>query len=873
MGVLCIFTLALVLNLALTLYWIDSIFLSRKLFSFLAPLKKSIHEQPQRRFWIAFLLFLSFVFLQISLTGNVENYLDKLFFSTVQPLILWSFLVSFSSFLVEILPNDENQSVIDEFWKRSIAIFLLFFTVGTALQLLGFGFTQQSRIAGNFELTGYPIVGYQVFFAAIPALFVSYLLRKMPREPIDKNKRRLRAVDISICLILLIAALIAWEPIPVQTNMFWDVPRPPNFESYPNSDANTYDRTALNLLTVGKLQTYTYRFDEFIGRRPYLALYLAGLHSLTNSNYPEMISIQQVFFSILPILIYLLVTSLHSRPSGVLAGLLIIIRERNGLLLSDTVTGVQSQLLMSEILTLMVLVLFLLVLNNAFLKKTNRGPRFLLAGGILGVAMLIRQEVGVLLPAIAVGLLIVNRNKLRNVISQVTLLLAGMILVITPWMIRNWTVSGKIYFDVPGNRLDSIYRTLGIDRDWWKPEQSENPQSSRVEDGSFAAENLPQERKISSSAKSGSIIQPVTAFQEENDPAPTRFEIIANHFTNQLIQSVVYLPSYPLYFDLDFISKMLIGKSDRYYGGIIYSPQKYVKILPYWWSDWSGKIPPKSLVPTALVVFWIASGISAAWRKERSTALNPLFSYLGYILIYSLVRASGGRFLQEIDWIILVYFSIGMIETLNYLFWNRGEQSIPLLIEMGHNNQLARNRRFEVYPLLIGCLIFAGSLPVILEGSIPSLYNEKILSATVKVILEDPQDLLRTEDQNRLADFISEQGSAMIGKAYYPRYFEIGENLGDIRPEILGKKEDRYDYQRTEFYLIGTDTSWVLLKNEKIPDDFPNGSEVLTIGCHKDGIVDAVAVMILDGHGAIDRLYWRDDKMYVPSTCPLQESR
>jgi len=452
-GVFGIFSLALLVIFVLTIYWIDLIFISGKYFSFTSSLNKAINSQPTKRFWLTFLLILSLLFLQLSFTGTIDNYLDRIFLALIQPLLIWGFLFTFSSFLMGLLPTDRDQLIVEEFWKISGILFILFFSVGFVLQQFGFGYTETSRLYGNFDLTGYPILGYQVFLASIPALLGSYLIEKLPKTNIRKNLRKLKLFDVIICLALFLTAVVAWRAFPIQTHMFYDQPRPPNFQYYPNSDSNTYDRTALNLLTVGKLQTYTYRFDEFVGRRPYLAIYLAGLHKLTQTNYPEMISIQQIFFSLIPVLIYLLTTSLHSRPAGVLAGLLIIIRERNGLLLSDTVTGVHSQLLMSEIPTMMGLVIFLLMLNKAQTKKTNRAPYLMMAGGILGISMLIRQEVGIILPSIALGILLIDRKNLTKVFGQITLLLVGLVLVITPWIIRNWNESGKLYFDVPGNKL------------------------------------------------------------------------------------------------------------------------------------------------------------------------------------------------------------------------------------------------------------------------------------------------------------------------------------------------------------------------------------------------------------------------------------
>jgi len=246
-------------------------------------------------------------------------------------------------------------------------------------------------------------------------------------------------------------------------------------------------------------------------------------------------------------------------------------------------------------------------------------------------------------------------------------------------------------------------------------------------------------------------------------------------------------------------------------------------------------------------------------------------SYLGYITIYSLVRASGGRFLQEIDWIALVYFSIGIVEVLSYLIRNKGERTIPSLIDSPLKEQTQRvkpRNSLLIYSTTMIFLLTAGSLPVIVERLIPSSYPDEVLVDKIIEVLQKPQEVIQAEDQNRLIEFVYSEGSALVGRAYYPRYFEIGENLEDIRPEVLGNQGDRYDYQRTEFYLIGSDTIWVVLYYADIPDFLPYGSEVFAIGCKQDGTLDAVAVFVLAEEN-IQHVYWRDDKTLASFECPL----
>ena len=135
-------------------------------------------------------------------------------------------------------------------------------------------------------------------------------------------------------------AFLVWRGAPIIPNAFIDQPRPPNFQYFPNLDAVIYDRTALSLLATGKLQTYIGTGDAlWIGRRPLLAVFLAGLHWLSGGDYSQLIMIQLGFFSLLPVLVYLFTKTLHNRFSGVLTAGIIIVRNLNGSLAAGGCLG------------------------------------------------------------------------------------------------------------------------------------------------------------------------------------------------------------------------------------------------------------------------------------------------------------------------------------------------------------------------------------------------------------------------------------------------------------------------------------------------------------------------------------------------------
>ena len=72
----------------------------------------------------------------------------------------------------------------------------------------------------------------------------------------------------------------------------------------------------------------------------------------------------------------------------------------------------------------------------------------------------------------------------------------------------------------------------------------------------------------------------------------------------------------------------------------------------------------------ALNIFFITLGISVAWRQEKLVGLIPLAMFMFYDLSNGFARTSGGRYIVPIDWIVTIYFLIGVFQVI-ILFANR----------------------------------------------------------------------------------------------------------------------------------------------------------------------------------------------------------
>jgi len=398
----------------------------------------SILNKPESYFYSSRWLYILVILLILSSlimgqfffqTEATENTLQRAFLVINQPLFLGLSLVSLEGLLGLLIFSGWFKKLKSPDVYRPVLIFLILFSLGFGLIQMGYGYKNINTEQYNFDLTGTPIIGYQVILAGIIAALGLLMEEWLNKRRSTKKWASPLLKDIVISTVLFLTAFLIWKGLPLTKNTFFVQHRPPNYEYYPNSDALLYDRTAQSLLAVGEFRTYLgdenfpigYRpaliFFQVIqlqnlqdrviinpiGHRPALVFFQVILHRIAGLGYEEIINLQLAVFSLLPVLIYILGNSLHSRAAGLLAAVLIILRERNALLLGGVITGVNSKLLMSEIPTMMGIVLFLILFIQWLKRPDQRTILTLLSGGALGATMLVRQEVAVILLFAAVG--------------------------------------------------------------------------------------------------------------------------------------------------------------------------------------------------------------------------------------------------------------------------------------------------------------------------------------------------------------------------------------------------------------------------------------------------------------------------------------
>lgn len=411
--------------------------------------------------------------------------------------------------------------------------------------------------------------------------------------------------DLFIVFLIWAAGAAIWWRVPMDVlkHSFYAPYAYPLGKPLPYSDAGFYDYLSQGLLLGSG-------FFSRIPPRPLYVVFLAGLRALVGMNNYEGIMLgQTMLYAFFPVVLYLLGKRIHSRAAGVLAAFLGIFREWTNLLVSSQTRVSNSRMTLTDLPTALVLSLVALLIIS-WLQRDDRHPaRLFRAAGIFGVLLLLRTQSLLILPLLLLLILIVFFPNWKKWAQMSAVLIVGIALVITPWLVRNASITGKITFDDPNQLavLSSQYKTEG-NLNWT--------------DFDFENESL-----------SNSLL----SFALQNPGYVARF--IATHFLATEINGLLVLPH-------------------------IQPFPGFQEPVNVYWTAWDGHPSFANQLLILLYLAVIALGIGAAWRRFRWVGLTPLLFNLGYALSNGVARFSGWRYDLPADWVAYFYFGIGFIEAL-----------------------------------------------------------------------------------------------------------------------------------------------------------------------------------------------------------------
>jgi hypothetical protein len=723
----------------------------------------------------------------------------------------------------------------------------------------------------GWNLVGVPIMEQQVFVAwgaGLMVILFAHFLFTSKKWTTWLNTNRGWPIDVGIGLLIWVSAVLLWQSKPISPNWFVSNPAPPNYEYYPLSDARNYDLASQSAL-VGEGFRF---FNSKDVRRPLHAAYLTVLHLLAGQNYESVVFLQILVLALLPVALYFVTKSLSNRAAGVTAAVLIMLREANSIAASAYITSSHAKLIMVDLLVTLAVVFFafwaILWLKQAETKSLSA----LISGGSLGLAMLIRLETSVLSlsPLLLASLILLPKKKFRIWTKQIVLFFFGIIIVISPWVYRNWQISGRIFVD------SRAFRYLVIIQRFKPLEQSQPATPAATPSAPAAASPTPYPSP--STPVSPAAPQPTLAPRSGYEALQLLAEnylhlsiqnpgelvgIFAAHFLNNQIQTILIYPS--TYRALDSTIGFMGHRDFSRYWQECCSLTDYTRRLPFW-RKWDGGIPSQSILPIFLNTLILIIGITDAWRRKRLVSLMPALAMFFYFVFYAALRNSGGRYILPVDWSMALYYSIGLIQITLLLFGlikrKKLVYDLPLQHEPGDAGSppehLLRMPAFYFAVLIffsIG-LVIPGIEhrfplrydPLRSERMLDSLFNSQSIPENVRLDLRA---------------FLDNGGIALSGRGMYPQFLPAGYGTE-------GESLEARPYPRFAFTLVSTYNFDITLPVDKAPVFFPNASDSLALICSSDSNnrPDPLAVAVYDHSGSLAGLYLRSPFPHKLS-CPL----
>ncbi|MBV6394681.1 MAG: hypothetical protein HFACDABA_00247 [Anaerolineales bacterium] len=647
---------------------------------------------------------------------------------------------------------------------RPAAIFLcIFMVVWATVHFTGLGITEDTSYWAE---PGVPILGWQFALALLIGFF--FLFRSILREP--------RRSDTMISLVLWLLAVMMWMSVPLSIlkNSSYAPIQPPTNQPLPNSDAVLYDSAAQSLLAGNG-------FLREIPPRPLYILLLTGLHALFGQDYGRIVFGQTLLLALFPVVLYFLAKRLHSRAAGVIVALLAIFRELTSLWVSSETRVVNSKMLLADFVTTLALAAYLLLILRWLKDKRGSNLFAFIGGGALGILLLLRTQSAFLAPGIILLALLSLWPDWKRWILNSVIFALGMILAVSPWLARNYAVTGQASLDDPAQILmvASLY-------------SGGTPTSNN---GLFVGQT-PDEI----SARILDIIL--------QRPAYVAY-FIANHFLANTIDALLVLPIFARYDGLT-------------------AP------LHVYWFEWKTYLTPLNQFLIFIYLLVIALGLAAAWKRLRWLGLLPLIFFIFYTASTSLARISGWRYIFPADWVSYFYFGIGSVEILTGLLTLFNVDSLRL----SSDPEPASPRR-PVSParaILVACaLLLAGSLPSLAEHASAN----QIASLCADLSCFDSYNV----SASQIESFLAQPGAATLtGRVLYPRYFGRNDGLPSTNPSPAYAPRD---YPRTGFYFLVPGDMKLAVLPMKGAQPFPNAADAYLLGCQRDRYIEVKMIIFL----------------------------
>ena len=374
----------------------------------------------------------------------------------------------------------------------------------------------------------------------------------------------------------------------------------------------------------------------------------------------------------------------------------------------------------------------------------------------------------------------------------------GIGLVITPILVRNHAITGVYWVDNPSSS-QALYK--------------------RFISGSEGEIDIPsassQEEMLN---RNFSVIFTTI---EKNLPGVINFT--AQNFIRNEISSILIFPL-RLGNQINLLQNLRIDK-------------------PFWMEVYS---KPNLLNLFVLLINFgfIALGFSVIQKKNPKAGLALIAFHFVYNASSAIVNLSGWRFILPVDWIIFLFYAIGLIECLKWIVikisgWDLLSH-LPGLIQ--YPKQKIESHRSWVFYAKYGLIfILIGAAIPLRENLFPKViptFSKDEICQKIKQRFEVSEFANQTEAFVKFCN--SGQSRAYYGVGIYPRYFLAGEGYYDRKNDPwFGNQE----YSRLVFRVIGENNEKVFIKTNIKNLEFENGAPVYVVD-DNDAMKGSMVVLI-----------------------------
>lgn len=648
----------------------------------------------------------------------------------------------------------------------------VFLVLALIMAFTGWGINPDIFFWGN---PGVPLLAWQVWLALGAGLLLLTILVTFP--VIRSYHKRL---DWIIGGGLFLLALILWLMQPIPRSFFFPAARAPSFEIYPYSDAGFYDYAAQSVLVGegflnGKIVT-----------RPLYILFLAVLHGMEGQNYADLITLQTLVLAAFPTALYWLGRSMRSREAGLAAGLLAIFRELNAIAATPLTEVSHSKMLMTDSMTGLGICLFCLAVFRWLRKTEIRPVRAVLVGGFLGMLTLLRSQALLFLPVVLIFLFLQRRINWKDILKEAAFFTLGLVLAVSPWVIRNGLRTGDFALDQPSQAAIMAQRY-----------------ASSVDEA--------QNTKIA--ASTGNVSKHIWQYTMAHPLDVAGF--VGAHFMNNELATLEVLPLRASFTDFH----------DNF------------QVFTLFWLDGIDSISGWQWVLLIINLLLISIGIGSAWAKWQWAGLLPLAFQIAYSLSSALGRISGWRFIQPVDWVGYFYFALGFAEICVWVFAASG---LSLRPREKNTRELPSQR--IVSPAWVsasaGVILLTGMLLPMAEWIVPPRYSPEVQMQAAEIA--DDSFLLKQAIGSTQQFMEQPLAVRMVGRALYPRWYKAGGGEPGSGWAAYKPKPEAH----LGFMMVGPyGEQQMVLTIPQPPDQFTHASDVIVYGCRKTGYIDVRLVV------------------------------